>query len=248
MQGGYFFIVPLFLSVVLELNALQTGARLVPLSLALIVAATGIPKVRPNASPRRVVRIGIFLMLAGLLSLLAGIDLYADVTVVSIPMLLMGFGIGALASQLGAVTVSALPTERSGEVGGLQNTSSNLGISVGTALAGSVLFAVLATSMVTGIYENPQVPEQVKSQASAQLSAGVPFISDTDLEAALTGAGVSAEATQAVMEINQQARVDALDAAIALLATLALISLFFTGSIPTTPPGDTPGEGLPVLD
>jgi Na+/melibiose symporter-like transporter len=248
LQGGYFFIVPLFMSVVLELNALQTGARLVPLSLTLIVAAVGIPKVWPKASPRRVVRIGVFLMLAGLLSLLAGIDLDASVAVVSVPMLLMGFGMGALASQLGSVTVSALPTERSGEVGGLQNTFSNLGISIGTALAGSVLFAVLTTSMIQGIQQNPQVPDEVKSQASVQLAPGVPFISDTDLETALTGAGVSTEVTEAVVAENREARVAALDTAIALLAVLALVSLFFTGNIPGAQPGATavevePGQG-----
>ena len=237
LQGGYFFIVPLFMSVVLELNALQTGARLVPLSLTLIVAAVGIPKVWPKASPRRVVRIGVFLMLAGLLSLLAGIDLDASVAVVSVPMLLMGFGMGALASQLGSVTVSALPTERSGEVGGLQNTASNLGISIGTALAGSVLFAVLTMSMIEGIQQNPQVPEEVKSQAGVQLAPGVPFISDTALETALTDAGVSPEVTDAVLAENREARVAALDTAIALLAGLALVSLFFTGNIPGTQPG-----------
>jgi len=239
LQGGYFFIVPLFMSVVLELNALQTGARLVPLSLTLIVAAVGIPKVWPKASPRRVVRIGVFLMLAGLLSLLAGIDLDASVAVVSVPMLLMGFGMGALASQLGSVTVSALPTERSGEVGGLQNTASNLGISIGTALAGSVLFAVLTMSMIEGIQQNPQVPEEVKSQAGVQLAPGVPFISDTALETALTDAGVSPEVTDTVLAENREARVAALDTAIALLAVLALVSLFFTGNIPGTQPGAT---------
>jgi EmrB/QacA subfamily drug resistance transporter len=237
LQGGYFFIVPLFLSVVLELSALQTGARLVPLSLALIVTAVGIPKAWPKVSPRRVVRIGVFLMLAGLLVLLSGIDLNASVAVVSVPMLLMGFGMGALSSQLGSVTVSALPTERSGEVGGLQNTASNLGISIGTAIAGSVLFAVLATSMIEGIQQNPQVPKEVKTQASVQLSAGVPFISDTDLETALTNAGVSSEVTAEVMSLNQEARVAALDTAIALLAVFALVSLFFTGNIPDVQPG-----------
>ena len=239
LQGGYFFIVPLFMSVVLELNALQTGARLVPLSLTLIVAAVGIPKVWPKASPRQVVRIGVFLMLAGLLSLLAGIDLDASVAVVSVPMLLMGFGMGALASQLGSVTVSALPTERSGEVGGLQNTASNLGISIGTALAGSVLFAVLTMSMIEGIQQNPQVPEEVKSQAGVQLAPGVPFISDTALETALTDAGVSPEVTDSVLAENREARVAALDTAIALLAVLALVSLFFTGNIPGAQPGAT---------
>ena len=45
----------------------------------------------------------------------------------TVPLLLAGLGIGALASQLGAVTVSAVPDELSPEVGGLQNTATNLG-------------------------------------------------------------------------------------------------------------------------
>ena len=237
LQGGYFFVVPLFLSVVLELNALETGARLVPLSVVLILAAVGIPKILPKASPRRVVRAGIFLMLIGLLLLMSGIDLDASAAVVALPMIFMGLGMGALASQLGAVAVSAVPAEQSGEVGGLQNTASNLGISIGTAITGSVLLAVLTTSMITGIQQNPSVPGEVKTQASVQLSAGVPFISDTDLEAALTQAGVSPDTTAALVAENQAARVDGLKSALAILAVAALVSLFFTGYIPDGQPG-----------
>ena len=243
LQGGYFFIVPLFLSIDLGLNALETGARLVPLSLALIVAAAGIPKVWPKASSRRVVRIGVLMMLVGLLSLLGGIELDASPAVVAMPMVLMGLGIGALASQLGAVAVAALPNNRSGEVGGLQNTASNLGISLGTALAGSVLIALLTSSLIAGIQDNPDVPDDVKSQATTELSAGVPFLSDADLEAALQDAGVDDATTEAVVEDNQVARVDGLRAAVAVLAVLAVIALFFTGTIPTTAAGTPPAEG-----
>ena len=90
------------------------------------------------------------------------------------------------------------------------------------------------------------MPEEVKSQASVELSAGVPFISDTDLEAAMTEAGAMPEVTEAVLAENQEARVAALDAAIALLAVLALVSLFFTGNIPTTQPGATAGDSPPA--
>lgn len=65
VQAGVFFTIPLFLTVVLELSALETGIRIFPLSVALILAATVIPKVRPQASPRRVVRLGFFVMIAG---------------------------------------------------------------------------------------------------------------------------------------------------------------------------------------
>lgn len=237
LQGGYFFIVPLFLSVVLEMSALETGVRLVPLSLAVIIAALGIPRVLPNVSPRLVVRIGVFLMLGGLLLLLSGIDLDADAAVVFIPMTLMGLGIGALASQLGSVTVSSARPEESGEVGGIQNTSSNLGVSLGTAIAGSVLIAVLTTAMIEGVAENPAIPEPVKTSATTQLADGVPFASDSDLEAGLAAAGVDPALSEQILAENREARIEGLDAAITILAVMALVSLFFTGSIPTTQAG-----------
>jgi hypothetical protein len=59
--------VPLFLSVVLELSALQTGVRLLPLSVALLAATVGIPKLAPNARPRLVVPLGLLSLTAGTL-------------------------------------------------------------------------------------------------------------------------------------------------------------------------------------
>jgi EmrB/QacA subfamily drug resistance transporter len=241
LQMGIFFIIPLFLSVVLGLTASQTGLRLLPLSLGLLVAAVGIPKRWPKASPRRVCQLGLFLVLAGVILLLAGIDLDANAGVVMIPMLLIGVGIGALASQLGAVTVSAVPDEKSAEVGGLQNTASQLGSSIGTALAGSIMIAILTTSFLTGIQNNPNVPPEVKSKATTELASGVPFISDADLEQAMKDAGQSEEVTQAALDANAQARIDGLDAALAVLALVAVLALFLTGRIPTVPPGLKPG-------
>ena len=237
IQGGYFFIVPLFLSVVLELNALETGIRLVPLSITVILAALGIPKLWPKISPRFVVRMGALLMLAGLVTLLAGVDLDATPIVVAVPMLLMGLGIGSMASQLGSVTVSSVSEAETGEVGGVQNTFSNLGISVGTAVAGSVMIAVLTTAMVQGIAQNPNVPEPVKTNATTELAAGVPFISDTDLEAGLAAAGVDPALSEEILTENREARIQGLDAAITFLALMAVISLFFTGYLPRVQAG-----------
>jgi MFS family permease len=241
IQAGLFFTIPLYLSVALGLSAIDTGVRILPLSLTLLLAAAGIPRFLPNVSPRRVVRLGLLAMLVGIVALFASIDPAAGAEIVTVPLLLAGLGIGALASQLGSVTVSAVPDEESPEVGGLQNTGTNLGASIGTALAGSILIAFLTSSFLTGISQNPAVPDSVKAQANVELAGGVPFISDADLQAALDQAGASGETATAALEANRQARLDGLRAALVVLAGVALLALFAARRIPTQQPGSTPG-------
>jgi MFS family permease len=237
VQMGVFFTVPLYLSIALGLSALETGARLLPLSLTLLAAALGIPRLMPTVSPRRVVQAGILLLLAGTLVLLGGLTPSSGPEVVFVPLLLIGLGIGALASQLGAVTVSALPDERSPEVGGVQNAVTNLGASFGTAVAGSILIAAMTTAFLTHIDNNPAVRDEVAQRANLELASGIPFLSDADLTSALKDAGLTEQETQAALDANAQARITGLRAALAVLAALALVSLFFTGRIPSRPIG-----------
>jgi len=131
-------------------------------------------------------------MFAGLVILIAGLQDGAGAGVTTWPMLLAGLGMGALASQLGAITVSSVSDEQSGEVGGLQNTVTNLGISIGTALTGAIVIAALSSSFLTGVEANPAVPDRVQSQAQTKLAGGVPFLSDAELETALGEAHVLA--------------------------------------------------------
>ena len=123
---------------------------------------------------------------------------------------------GALASQLGAVTVSAVPDEQTAEVGGLQNTATNLGASLGTALIGSVLIATLTASVVAGIEDNPDVPTRLQQQASTELAAGVPFLSDTATrERAHATTAFPSDAAPCDRRRQRRARLDALRVAFA---------------------------------
>jgi hypothetical protein len=203
----------------------------------MLLAAAGIPKFFPNVSPRRVVELSLVAAVTGIVWLFSAMDVNASAAIVTGPLVLIGLAMGGLASQLGSVTVSAVPDDQSPEVGGLQNTATQFGASLGTALAGSVLIASLTASFFSGIAENPAVPQQVVSQATVELSAGVPFVSDAQLTTALDDAGVDQATTQAIVDENEKARVDGLRSALALLAIIGLIGLLFTRRIPTVQPG-----------
>ena len=207
LQAGLFFVIPLFLSVALGLSAVATGVRLLPLSITLLASAVGVPRLFPHASPRRIVQIGFGLLFLGIVVLLMALDAGAGADIVTGPLLLAGLGIGTLASQLGAVTVSAVPDSQSGEVGGVQNTVTNLGASIGTALSGAILIAVLTTTFLGSVASNPAIPKELASQAQVELSAGIPFVSDADLNSVLQKADVPPATADAVVR-RERARPD----------------------------------------
>ena len=240
LQAGLFFVIPLFLSVALGLSAVATGVRLLPLSVALLAAAVGVPKAFPKASPRRVIRIGFGLLFVAIVILVIVLDAGSGPEVVTWPLVLAGLGVGSLASQLGSVTVSSVPDSQSGEVGGVQNTVTNLGASIGTALAGTVLIAVLTTTFLGNVASDPAVPAAMASQAQVELSSGIPFVSDSDLSSALAKANVPTETADAIVADNASARINGLRASLALLALLALGGLALTRRLPTEQPADQP--------
>jgi hypothetical protein len=174
-------------------------------------------------------------MLAGILVLVGGLDPGANAGIVLIPMALMGLGIGALASQLGAVTVSALPESQSSEVGGLQNTFTNFGASLGTALVGAVLIGSLTTGFIEGVTHNAAIPADISAHATVEMTSGIPFVSDSELRSRLATTDLSAPAQDAIVGENAAARLIGLRSALWLVALLTVIGLFCTGMLPAHP-------------
>jgi hypothetical protein len=127
----------------------------------------------------------------------------------------------------------------------LQNTASQFGASLGTALAGSVLITALTASFLSLLAANPDVTAEVSKQATIELESGIPFVSDQDLEKALADTSIDEQTTDAILEDYGRARLEGIRTALALLAIFGVIALYFTRRIPDRPPGSSPaGAGL----
>ena len=113
----------------------------------------------------------------------------------------------------------------------------NLGASLGTALAGSIMIAVVTSAFLADIQKSPAIPQEVKSQAQVELADGVPFVSDADLHAALDKANANSAAAEDAFKAYSSARIVGLQAGLAIVAVLCVIALFFVQRIPVVQPG-----------
>ena len=232
---GTFFVLPVYLQVVLGLDAFETGKRLLPMSVTMLIAALTGPKLSARLAPRLVVQIGLAAIVVAALVLASTIDVELNETGFKLSLALFGVGAGLLMSQLGNVIMSSAPPAKTNEAGGLQGAAQNLGASLGTALIGSVLLTGLLTGFQTRIAENPELSEPVRAEIAAATEQGIEIVTTEQVNAAATSAGLSPTEADEVTADYADAQLEALQEAMLAVALLALLSLVFTRRLPGKP-------------
>jgi MFS family permease len=231
---GTFFVLPVYLQVVLGLDAFETGKRLFPMSVTMFAAALLGPKLARGFAPKRVAQGGLLALVLASLVLLATVDVQLHETEFALALALFGIGAGLLLSQLGNVIMSSVDPSKTNEAGGLQGTAQNLGASLGTALIGSVLIASLSTGFVTRVEDNPAVPAAARDRVVQIAEQGIPIVPVDDVEEAAREAGVSTAGAQALADDYGEAQLQGLKRAIGAVGLFALLGLWFTRRLPSS--------------
>ena len=231
---GTFFVLPVYLQVVLGFDAFETGKRLFPMSVSMLVAALVGPKVAARFGPRAVVRVGLAAMAIAALVLVGTIDVALNGTTFALSLVFFGIGAGLLMSQLGNVIMSSVSPDETNEAGGLQGTAQNLGASLGTALIGSVLLLGLLDGFNARIQENPALSSDVKAQISKATETGIPIVTTDQAYQALRDAGLSSADATTVTNDYADAQLNALKTSMLAVAFLAVLSFWFTRHLPGT--------------
>lgn len=231
ITAAIFFVVPVYLQMVLGLDALETGLKILPLSLALIVFSMIGARLAKSKSPKKIVRIGQVLLCIGSLGLLYAIKPDLTGVMFATAMFAVGAGLGLLASQLGNVNMSAVDISKTNEVGGLQGSFQNFGSSLGTALIGSVLIASLTTGFITNI-NNSSLPAETKSTITANASTGVEIVPVSSVQQIAIDAGVSEQDAEIITNEYEAAQLGGLKESLFFLVALSLFSLLLSRGIP----------------
>jgi EmrB/QacA subfamily drug resistance transporter len=138
-QAGSSFVLAVFLQATHRLEPVAAGRWLLPVGLAALAGARFGGQAATNTGPLPVVRVGIVVQLAGMLT--AAIALSTDITwgTLAVALTLFGLGAGAASSQLTNVILTAIPRQQAGSASGIATTTNVLGAALGVAILGAVL-------------------------------------------------------------------------------------------------------------
>ena len=239
---GTFFVLPVYLQVVLGLNALDTGLRLLPMSVTMLIAALSGPRIAARRSPRTVCRLGLVAVAIAAVVLLSTLDVELNAIGFAVGLGIFGIGAGLLASQLGNVIISSAPPTQTNEAGGLQGTAQNLGASLGTALIGALLIIGLTAGFASRIENNEALPADLRLTLAAQArDSGLDVVPVSQVEAAAQAAGLPADQVAEISATYGAAQLDGLRLSLGGVVLFSLLGLVFTRNLPAT--WEALGEG-----
>jgi MFS family permease len=136
---GSFFVISVFLQQVRGFSAIQTGLLLMPATVGLLLSSAAAPRMARRHSQRRLIRFGFFVTSLGLVLLLALGGTRPSVWSYLPGLFLMGLGVGIMLTASVNLVQSAWPEEVQGDISGVSRSVSNLGSSLGVAVAGSLV-------------------------------------------------------------------------------------------------------------
>lgn len=138
---GVAFVVSAYLQVVRGYNAIETGVIFTAATAGILFSSLAAERLVKRYPQRTLILTGFVAALFGIVVLLAMVSGRPSAWAFAPGLLLIGLGLGVMLTPSVNVVQSAFPEERQGEISGLSRSVSNLGSSLGTAVAGTILVA-----------------------------------------------------------------------------------------------------------
>jgi hypothetical protein len=219
------FLIPLYIQVVQGRSSIETSFSIIPYTLSIFLASTFIAVLYRRFSPRVLGAAG-FVVVASALTLLA-------------------FTVRGEWGQAFNTLLSSAPKQLAGDVGAWRGLVHNLSGSVGIAVATAFAVGILASSLATAAVENPEIGDELIAEVNFD---DADFLTNEQLEEVLGGTSASEAEIAAALEINADARLQALKISLLGLALLSLLAIVPALRMPDYREGDLPEKLEPDDD
>src|SRR6476619_3449508 len=222
--GGTMIVLPIYLQMVLEYNALKAGLSLAPLSLTMFAVAVVAGRRAAKRRPAGLIRLGFAILTIGLVLLIPIVPRADSGWWLVVPLVIHGCGLGLLVSQLNNYTLSPISDERVSEAAGVNSAAGSFGLSFGLAFAGAIMLAALSLTFTKMADASTVLPAAEKQQVAQALEENAEVMSNTKLEELLVNQ--PPEIQDEIIRINTEARPFSLQVALLIPLLAGLIGLF----------------------
>ena len=141
---GTSFVVSAYLQVVRHYNAVQTGVIFTAATVGILLSSLAAGRLVRRYRQRTLILAGFVITIVGIIVLLVLVKGRPGAWYFAPGLFLIGTGVGVMLTPSVNIVQSAFPENLQGEISGLSRSVSNLGSSIGTAIAGTILVAGLA--------------------------------------------------------------------------------------------------------
>ncbi len=222
--GGTMIVLPIYLQMVFEYDAMEAGLSLAPLSLTMFAVALLAERRAGKRRPSHIIRLGFALLTTGLIVLIPIVPRADSGWYLVIPLMITGAGLGLLVSQLNNYTLAPISEERVSEAAGVNSAAGSFGLSFGLAFAGAIMLATLSFTFTNMAESSTVLAPAEQHQVADALDDDAEVMSNTQLQAQLAGQPKQTQAE--ISRINTDARHVALQVALLIPIIAGLIGLF----------------------
>jgi EmrB/QacA subfamily drug resistance transporter len=173
---GFIFLITQYFQFVKGYSTLSAGVHTLPFAIVAAVFTPLAAIVALKVGSRAVVTIGLLLMGGGLL--VAALNSYANTAYwgpILVSMVLLALGLSSITAPTAEAVMGSVPDDQRGAAGGVNNTTRELGGTLGVAVFGSVFASSYAPKIINAFRPLP-IPAGPKAESHQSLAAALTVV------------------------------------------------------------------------
>jgi len=151
---GFFFVVIQLFQLLFGYGPFESGLRMIPFVPVMVVMTTASPRLVQRFGTRIVVTAGMVLTGAGVL-VLSGLEASSSYAHVLVGMFVMAAGMGLTMTPMTDLIMSSVPRDKAGVGSAMNDTTRELGTTLGVAILGSLLSSSYASHLPASVQQLP---------------------------------------------------------------------------------------------